>query len=68
MTRLKYLFLFLLFGYANIITSAYGLEGITDPAQIPAENFFKENTEFVTVYLPTENNWRLFESTRKPTI
>jgi dipeptidyl aminopeptidase/acylaminoacyl peptidase len=46
MTRLKYLFLFLLFGYANIITSAYGLEGITDPAQIPAENFFKENTEF----------------------
>lgn len=46
MTRLKYCFLFMIFCHASIVLSADGLEGITEPKQIPAENFFKENTEY----------------------
>lgn len=46
MTRLKHQFLFLIFCCISFCMSTYGLEGITDPAQIPAENFFKESTEF----------------------
>ncbi|MEN0038657.1 MAG: alpha/beta fold hydrolase [Cellvibrio sp.] len=46
MTRLKYCFLLMIFFHASIMSSAYGLDGITDPKQIPAENFFKENTEY----------------------
>ncbi|WP_323815050.1 alpha/beta fold hydrolase [Cellvibrio sp. NN19] len=46
MTRLKYVFLFILYCCTSLFSPAQALEGITDPAQIPAENFFKENTEF----------------------
>ena len=48
---IRQLFFFILL-CATFITPAQALEGITGASQIPAENFFKDNTEFSYIISP----------------